>query len=245
MNMLDVANKNLLLKVRTGSHAYGTSLPTSDVDYRGIFCAEPQNIRTPFFPVKEVIDDTEEDTKYYELSQFMKLYLNANPNILELLWIDDENDVVFFNEYLKELKQNRANLLSTKVAHTFTGYAFSQLNKIKASINSTRRTEIRQNSIDTFGYDTKNAMHLVRLLRMGLEVLRDGVVNVKRLDADELLDVRNGKWKLNELIEYAEYMDNQVREVWYKKSNLPKTPNYELASQILINIQDKVWQTTN
>jgi len=36
-------------------------------------------------------------------------------------------------------------------------------------------------------------------------------------------------------------MDNEVRDVWYKKTSLPKTPNLKLAGEILMEVQDNIW----
>ena len=84
-------------------------------------------------------------------------------------------------------------------------------------------------------------MHLVRLFRMGVEALRDGEIIIKRPDADELLEIRNGAWTYDELIDYSEKMNNEVQQIWYKKTDLPKKPNIELAAQILMEVQDQVW----
>ena len=86
-------------------------------------------------------------------------------------------------------------------------------------------------------------MHLVRLMRMGVEILRDHQVLVKRPDAEELLAIRNGAWSYDDLIKYAESMDKEVREVWYQKSTLPKTPDVHLAAVLTMNIQNIVWDT--
>jgi hypothetical protein len=60
------------------------------------------------------------------------------------------------------------------------------------------------------GYDTKHAMHLVRLMRMGLEVVRTGELRVRRADADELAAIRNGALTFDELIEQAEGLQRQM-----------------------------------
>lgn len=69
MDMSYLTTKNNICKVMTGSRAYGTSTPSSDTDMRGIFCADPINILTPFYPTSEITDNSEEDTKYYELDR--------------------------------------------------------------------------------------------------------------------------------------------------------------------------------
>ena len=54
-----------------------------------------------------------------------------------------------------------------------------------------------------FGYDTKHAMHLVRLLRMGREILEGKGVIVYRPDREELGAIRDGAWTFDQLIEWA------------------------------------------
>ena len=50
--------------------------------------------------------------------------------------------------------------------------------------------EKRKRLVEKFGYDTKNASHLIRLLRMGMEFLVDGELHVEREDAKELLRIK-------------------------------------------------------
>ena len=52
-----------------------------------------------------------------------------------------------------------------------------------------------------FGYDTKHAMHLMRLMRMGVEILETSEVRVRRPDAEELLAVRQGALTFDALME--------------------------------------------
>jgi len=84
-------------------------------------------------------------------------------------------------------------------------------------------------------------MHLVRLLRMGVEGLRDGEIIVKRQDAKELLQIRDGLWTYEEIVEYATEMDHQVRNVLYKQTDLPKRPDIKFAAQLLMDVQDSIW----
>lgn len=118
-----------IVKHYAGSIAYGTNTPTSDVDFRGIFVADKEFILSPFFNVGEASDTKEEDTKFYELNKFMKLYLDGNPNILETLWVDD-SDIVERSEMYDYLRQYRGDLLSSKIAHTYTGYAYNQCHRM-------------------------------------------------------------------------------------------------------------------
>ncbi|MBV1952716.1 MAG: hypothetical protein KUG64_11050 [Cycloclasticus sp.] len=84
-------------------------------------------------------------------------------------------------------------------------------------------------------------MHLVRLLRMGKEALTTGELIVKRPDAKELLEIRHGSMTYEEIVNYAESMDKEIRDVLYHSSTLPKNPDIGKASNILMAAQKMVW----
>lgn len=75
------------------------------------------------------------------------------------------------------------------------------------------------------GYDTKHGSHLVRLMRMGLEILSEGKIVVKRPDAAELLAIKNGAWSYEQVMEFADSMQKKLDEA-YKTTTLPKSVNY-------------------
>lgn len=88
-----------------------------------------------------------------------------------------------------------------------------------------------------YGYDTKHAYHLVRLLRMGSEILRDGSVVVKRPDKDELLDIRHGKYTYQELLVMAEDLKADVDRTLIS-SPLPKEVDMEEINKKQMDIID-------
>ena len=75
-----------------------------------------------------------------------------------------------------------------------------------------------------FGYDTKHAMHLVRLLRMAGEMLRTGEVIVERPDRDELLAIRDGAWTYEQLLDWAKAQEAELERL-YPSSSLPREPD--------------------
>lgn len=102
-----------------------------------------------------------------------------------------------------------------------------------------KRNEKRAKLEADFGYDTKHGMHLVRLMRMCEEILRDGIVHVRRPDAEELLAIRNGAWSYDKLIEYAAAQEQHLFEL-AKTSTLPKQPNHKKLDALCCEITEMV-----
>lgn len=97
----------------------------------------------------------------------------------------------------------------------------------------TERNEARASLEAKYGYDTKHASHLIRLLRTGLEILRDKELRVKREDAAELLEIRDGKWTYEELMENATDLQKQIA-AWYEKSDLRHEPDFDAIDEIMM-----------
>ncbi len=83
-----------------------------------------------------------------------------------------------------------------------------------------------------FGYDTKHAMHLVRLSRMAVEILERGEVRVRRdQDREELLAVRDGAWSYDALIEVVDAERERIRAA-KERSTLPDAPDEEALNAL-------------
>ncbi len=91
------------------------------------------------------------------------------------------------------------------------------------------------------GYDTKHAMHLVRLLRMCREILVEGEVRVRRADAAELLAIRDGAWEYERLLAWAAEQDAELGAL-ERGSALPKAPDRERLDQLCLAVTDAVGQ---
>ncbi len=89
----------------------------------------------------------------------------------------------------------------------------------------TNRNPARAELERKHGYDSKHAMHLVRLMRMGLEVLETGALRVRRDDADELSAIRDGAMSYAGLLEQAEALRSQMGAA-VESSCLPDDVDY-------------------
>jgi len=141
----DIESRTIYL-ARHGSHAYGTNLPTSDIDVKGI-CIPPLAVHFGFLHTFEQYErmgnneggnlhrlrglvSSDCDLVIYSLKKFAKLAADCNPNIIEVLFCSDEDvlEATPEGEYLRSIRER---FLSKKAKHTFSGYAHAQLKRIK------------------------------------------------------------------------------------------------------------------
>ena len=91
-----------------------------------------------------------------------------------------------------------------------------------------------------YQFDCKHGSHLVRLLNMGKEILDTGTIQVKRThDREQLLAIKNGAWSYEQLIDYADKMEDEVK-LAYKNSKLPNQPNIKFLDNLCIEIVEKI-----
>ena len=86
---------------------------------------------------------------------------------------------------------------------------------------------------EKYGFDTKSASHLIRLARSGIEILRDGKLNIWREDASELLSIRRGERSFESIKEESENLLAEMN-VLYKSNpkNLPKKSDMVFLEQL-------------
>ena len=106
-----------------------------------------------------------------------------------------------------------------------------------------RRNEERYSTTMAHGknYDSKNMMHVFRLLLMAKEIATEGKVNVWRKDREFLLDVKQGKYEYDDLLTRAELLKNELPEL-FQKSNLPGEPDTESINRLLVNMREDYYK---
>ncbi|MCB9558171.1 MAG: nucleotidyltransferase domain-containing protein [Deltaproteobacteria bacterium] len=90
-----------------------------------------------------------------------------------------------------------------------------------------------------YGYDTKHAMHLIRLMRMGLEVLQTGDLRVRRDDADELSAIRDGALSYDDLLAAASELQRAMQQT-SATTSLPADIDHSAVDNLLLEIIDQL-----
>jgi predicted nucleotidyltransferase len=145
------------------------------------FCVPPKET---FLGLKEYgsrgtveVKRGEWDIVIYEARKALRLLSQGNPNVLSMLWLEP-NLYIRKTEAGRLLLERRSIFVGRHVYKPFAGYASQQLYKMEHGAFKGYMGDKRKALVERYGYDTKNAAHMIRLLRMGIEFLRDGELNV-------------------------------------------------------------------
>jgi len=182
---------------------------------------------------KELFRD-EWDCVGYELRRFVSLLVKGNPNVLGMLWLNRE-DYLLVSLAGNELIARRDLFVTRQAYYSFVGYAHAQLHRMTHYKFEGYMGEKRKELVERYGYDTKNAAHLVRLLRMGIEFLTDGMLHVKRQDAPQLLEIKRGEWTLDRVKAEADRLFALAEEA-FVRSTLPVAVDGARVNDLLCDI---------
>jgi len=249
----DVAGFNLtghlLLVARRGSESHNTYIKPTDpnsVDDRDIYAVAcpPRRYYTGLSrwehaeSIKTAEDGTVWDVCVDEVKKFCGLLTKCNPNVLSALWCRPQEQL-YVNPLFQPLLDKRHLFLSKQYAfEAFGGYARAQANKMKLNAYNGIMGAKRKALVDKYGYDCKNAAHCIRLMHMGIELLRDGVVNVWRTwDRDMILEIKTGRWPIEKVQEMFAQLENDLiaaRAV----SLLPEVLDHDAVDKL---VSDVVW----
>lgn len=214
-----------------GSHLYGVNTPDSDMDTMGLGVMTKQEK----LGLHHVEQQGQDDHVVYELSKWVRLALNGNPTVLQLLFTHQSDHIVYAHPKWATWQQElRELVLTERCRSAFLGYLDGQRKKL---LNNRGQ---RQELIDKYGYDTKFAMHMLRLAVQGVEVVQHGgmTLPMSGIWQDLLLDVRNGKYSENTVLKMTASMEQVLKTV---KSCLPKTHNPVAVDQWLVKTYEEMW----
>ena len=174
---------NLILLAYGGSIAYGTNVPTSDVDVRGI-ALNPLNEVVGVEKDFEQIQFSETDTVVYSLNKVIKLLFSCNPNVIEILGCKDDH-YLYLSDYGRLLLTNKNNFLSKRAIDTFGGYASAQYNRLEHGLlgngeNEDKKLEMLKHSLKR-EITAFNAHHQ--------DLNKNLFLRLERLSTDDLLSI--------------------------------------------------------
>ena len=205
-----------------GSYAHGLNHPKSDIDVRGF--ATPTVPDLLMFNDFGHVVDHELDTQIYSLHKYLGMLAKSNPNIIESLGL-----IVYKSEIAQRIIDKKNLFISKGIYKPFSGIAYSLTKSMRdgAPIKYKAKKFIRQKLV---------------VLRMGTEILSEGVVETYRDDREEILDiasmVKQEKDKFYPTSECWKIIDNEKSkfENAYRNSKLLDTPDYDSIRKLEVDI---------
>lgn len=188
-----------------GSYSYGTNVESSDVDIRGCALGLPSDLigLTKF----EQFINTETDTTVYEFNKLIRLLLNCNPNVIEMLGCRSDH-YILLTEVGEMMLKNRQLFLSKRAVNSFGGYATSQLRRLE---NALAHDKLPQARVEEHIRNSMNSA-MISFTERHDDIVKDSVIlytaDSQRDDLDKELfaditlkkfPVREFKAMLNEL----------------------------------------------
>lgn len=204
-----------------GSRAYGLATVDSDVDYRGCYVA-PTREFFRFVTPRETYDRQDPDVSMHEVGKFLRLAIAGNPSILESL---------FFSEYVikttvgESILKHRDLFVTNRIRATHLGYADQQLKRISKRDSAVSVHEDDKRS-------SKNARHLLRLIKQVERAMTTGEFRITVEDRDEIFAF--GGLPRSDMLRKAE---REIERVTRLESVLPSAPNIEKIEAMLIRIR--------
>lgn len=172
----EIVEQHTILRGIVGSTAHGTAIQgQDDRDEMGIYINPPELelgllgnehyiFRTQPEGVRSGPGDL--DLTMYSLKRFCSLAAAGNPSILLLLFLPDYLKNTYDGQNLIDI---RKAFISKTAGKKYLGYLRAQRDRL---LGVKARTVSRPDLVAKYGYDTKFAMHALRLGYQGIELLR-------------------------------------------------------------------------
>ena len=236
-----------ILRVLTGSRAHLTHREDSDWDYRGVYVSATRDLVCPNFTLNDKgrvhtaqpkgtswIEGQEVDSTTWEVGNYLKLAVQSNPTILEVL----VSPMVNFTEWGRCLRELFPHVWSSdRVYLAFGGYAHNQRKKLldhKLDEDEDFRLTARRRM--------KFAVAWLRVLTQGITLLKTGVLPVPlpEHEREKITEVQNGRWTVGQIVDWGRDL---LDEMAAARKQCDKRVDPEPINGFMADIRQAHWTT--
>ena len=258
-----------------GSNAYGVSSDSSDLDIYG-FCLPLKELVFPHLAgqidgfgeqinkfevwqehhVKAPDKTVEYDFSIYSIIKYFQLCMKNNPNMIDSLFVP-RRCIIHSTSVGEMVREARKSFLHKGAWHTFKGYAYAQMSKIRQKVKKEEFEKdymsqlefefmnedvtyieakpLSQRRLDVLkhGYDVKFAYHVVRLMNEAEQILVEGDLDLER-NNEQLKTIRKGEWTLDDIEAYFVSKEKNL-ETAYANCQLPHKPDEKTIKNLLLS----------
>jgi len=236
--------KNLIMAYIGGSQAHGAKLgATDDTDWYGLYIPPPHKVlgleREEHFVFTTGgklggNGPSDVDVCLYTLVKWSRLAAKGNPSALHFLFAPLE----FGTDVWQQVAAGHQIFLAKSHVKPFLGFADDQMKRLlgQKGQKNIHRTELEK----VHGYDTKYAMHVIRLYGEAKELMERGRITLPRPNRDELIEIRKGKYSLAEIQELGRQLEAEALAA-QTSSPLPDSVDRDAISRLITDVHLQLW----
>jgi predicted nucleotidyltransferase len=235
---------NLIMAFIGGSQLHGAKIQgTDDTDWYGVFIEPPSKMigleRDEFFvfttggnPGGNGPQDI--DLCLYSLRKWAGMAVKGNPSALHFVFAKDQ----FRTPSWEKILERRDVFSSSSHLKPFLKFADDQMERLcgRKGQKNVHRAELEK----AYGYDTKYAMHVIRLYLEAKEYMESGRITLPNPRVDLLISIREGRYKQFEIEEMGNQLQREALEA-QARSPLPEAVNQNAVSELITDVYMDFW----
>lgn len=232
-----------------GSELHGAKLKnTDDHDIYGVFVEPPDRIlgldtHEHFVwstaPTERRNHAGDVDVTLYGLRKWAGLACKGNPSVLHFLFAQNMVRVPPRIDTWERVLNNRRAFLARSHWKQFVGYASAQLARM---VGERSRKVNRPELVEEYGFDTKFAMHVIRIMVECEELLATGWITLPSPEKDLLISIRKGEVTQDWVMRDADRRIQHVKELAETSRVLPETIDRQVVSSFIAETYRNHWQ---
>ncbi len=251
----EMAERTTILRVPAGSNLHGLALPGKDDSDEVGICIEDIDAAMGFSEFEQYIYRTaaeregkhdapsqhgDLDLTIFSLRKFLRLAMQGNPQILQCLFVP--SDLCLVRDARGGQLQGLAPLIVSRHAGSrYLGYLEAQRQRLmgERGQKKTNRPELEA----AHGFDTKYAMHILRLGFQGVELMTTGRLTLPMAERDRafVYATRLGDVPLQDVLTKAGELERQIKDLLLD-APVPAEPAREEIEAWMLNMYFQNWK---
>jgi uncharacterized protein len=231
-----------------GSELHGAKVgQTDDTDLYGVYIEDPEHAlglsSREHFVWSTAGNDRRNgpedvDVTLYSLRKWAGMAAKGNATALHFLFADPKD---VSPRTWRKIEKSKSVFLSRTSAKQFLGFADAQFKRLTGEKGGGKKGQ-RPEYIGKFGYDTKAAMHGLRLLYECMELMQYGRITLPRPEKNLLIEVRSGSWTFERVLQHAQRLFKYVEHA-VTKSPLPEKVERSAISRLIAQTHLEFWES--
>jgi predicted nucleotidyltransferase len=249
-----MAERTTILRVPAGSTLHGLQLPgTDDSDELGV-CVEELRFAFGFSEFEQYIFRSaaeregrhdapsapgDLDLTIYSLRKFLRLAMQGNPQLIQSLFVP-ENLCLVRTGLGIALQALAPAIVSRAAGARYLGYLEAQRQRL---LGERGQKKVNRPALEAkYGYDTKYAMHILRLGFQGVELLSTGRLTLPMAEPDRsfVFATRKGEISLQDALTKAGELERTIKDL-LTDSPVREKPDVERIEAWMLRAYWRTW----